>query len=263
MKSTQRINGVDLRSYDSLSDFVKFVKEGKTQSRFAGKCSSKDIGSSWTGTENYEEAEDLLEHGSQDLSKKLESSYGIKIKDFGTAKSQKSYYDVCGYQASVPRYLQGIPTSMVNTKKVVQKQKVVTFNKDMNYSSSWSTERMIDECAKSLAIVKMVETAGYRVNINLVWVVRGDNEHNVGCKIRIKNASERMNISKLAFVMAHPSMLRRILFRWMEVNEDANYVCFTRIYGHPYSINYVTEKDEINLPIEIKNVEDFVKSLKI
>lgn len=258
-----KMNGVSLRKYDSISDFENFINNTPFNEVFRWSThSSVKKGSYWSGTNSYEEAVDLLKHGADDLSKKLEKAYQVNAADVGTKTVTRSHYDVAGFQASVPRYLQGIPTSMVNQKKVVQKAKVITLNKDMNYNSSWSVEDIINESAKALAIVKKIEATGTRVNLNLCWVAQAGYQK-VGCKIRLKNAGERLNVSKLAFVMAHPSMIRRMLFRWLEVNPDVVDRSYTYGYGRPSNIKDIQEAGEYTLPIEIYDIEQTIKAMQL
>jgi len=259
------MNKVKLRKYDNIMDFEKFINETPFNQVFRWSThQSVANGKGFTGTNNFEEAVDLLKHGSDDLSKRLEKMYQVKAADIGNTKVTKSFYNVAGYQASVPRYLQGIPTNMIAQKKVVQKQRVITLNKDMNYNCGWDTEDIINESAKALAIIKKIESSGTRVNLNLCWVAESaTGKQKVGCKIRLKNADERLNVSKMAFVMAHPSMLRRMLFRWLEVNPDVVDNSYTWGYGHPYDIRTIQEKGEYTLPIKIDNIEETVKRIQV
>lgn len=257
-----KIGKVQVRKYGSIHEFEEFINTTPLNEvfRWASLASSRvEKNGGWAGTKSYEEATELLKHGADDLSKRLEKMYQVKADKIENSTRQKSLYDVCGYQASVPRYLQGIPTSMINTKKVPAKQKVLTFNKDISYHAGFTVEQILDESAKALAIIKKLETQGYRVNLNLCWcsVITGNE---VACKIRIKNAGERLNISKMAFVMAHPSMLRRILFRWLEVNPDVTNKRYSSCYGIPQSIDFMKEKGEYTLPKEIHNIEDVIAS---
>lgn len=258
-----KMNGVQLRKYDNIADFENFINNTPFNEVFRWEShNSVSTDRHWTGTNNYEEAVDLLKHGADDLSKRLEKAYQIKAADVGNKIVTRSHYDVVGFQASVPRYLQGIPTSMVNQKKVVQKAKVITLNKDMNYNCGWSVEDIINESAKALAIVKKIEGTGVRVNLNLCWVAQAGYQK-VGCKIRLKNAGERLNVSKLAFVMAHPSMLRRILFRWLEVNPDVVDRSYAGGYGRPSNIKDIQESGEYTLPIRITSIDETIKEMQL
>ena len=72
-------------------------------------------------------------------------------------------------------------------------------------------------------------------------------------KVRIKSANEKMNISKLAFPLVHPSMLRRLFFRFIEVYPNVTKP-FTSGYGHPATSSELrnTFKGEYLLPNFIK-----------
>lgn len=86
-------------------------------------------------------------------------------------------------------------------------------------------------------------------------------------KVRIKSANEKLNISKLAFPLTHPSMLRRLFLRWIEVYPEITKK-FVSGYGRPatsYELRKVFPEDYL-LPNfilknvnEIKTVEDLEK----
>jgi hypothetical protein len=68
-------------------------------------------------------------------------------------------------------------------------------------------------------IVKKIEAQGYRVNLDVISPAEEGNEIAI-CRVRVKSASERLNVSKVAFPMVHPDMLRRMVFRFREVNPE-------------------------------------------
>lgn len=262
MKVTE-VNGCKVREYNSIGEFEKFINETPFNEVFRwAKHDSVDSSTSWSGTQNYEEANDLMKHGAEDLSKKIEKMYQVKTAEMASMITKRAKYDVTGFQVSIPRRLQGIPDSMINQKTTTQKQKIITLNKDVSYSSYFTKEQIIDESAKALAIVKKFESQGYRVNINIVFLVESEGQK-VGCKIRVKNASERMNISKLAFLIAHPSMLRRILLRWEEVNPDITKKGFTYSYGSPLDIYKIQAKNELTIPKVIGNIETVADQMQV
>ena len=51
-------------------------------------------------------------------------------------------------------------------------------------------------------------------------------------KVRIKNANERLNLSKVSFPLVHPSYLRRINIRWIERFEYTT-KAYNKCYGSP------------------------------
>lgn len=100
-----------------------------------------------------------------------------------------------------------------------------------------------------MQIVKRLESQGYRCNLNIVLgVFKGTRRFIV--KVRIKNANEKLNVSKLAFPMVHPSMLRRLFFRFIEVYPKVTKV-FSQGYGMPIkggALRNFLDKKEILLP---------------
>ena len=145
----------------------------------------------------------------------------------------KSFEEACPI---VPLYLMGVPNNMMSRKMVPMKQKIVTLNKSFDYNCRVKVEQIIDESIKALRIIQKLESQNYRVNLNIVIGVSGgigryaDEKYFI--KIRLKSANEKLNISKLSFPMVHPSMLRRLYFRFMEVHPGVS-EHFRTGYGTP------------------------------
>lgn len=226
--------------FKSIEEFYNYLCDTPFNNAFKNnKKSSADNGFDFTKTYSFEEAVDLLHNGWAYMSEQLEKTLLTQKISTGNEFKTKSSYDVVGFQACVPRYLQGIPTNMINQKRVVSKQKTITINKSINYDASISTEQIIAESLKVLKIVKKIESQGIRVNLNVILGTYKD--VSIFCKVRVKNAGERLNVSKLAFCLVHPSMLRRIFFRFIEVYPYATSQ-FVIGYGIPVSNARMLEK---------------------
>src|SRR5690606_28814273 len=132
-----------------------------------------------------------------------------------TREIKKTVYDIVGFQASVPRYLQGLPTSMVNKRNVKVKQKSVSLYKSISYSVRIKAEEILEDSVKFLQIVQEIEKQGIRVNVYTVFHSKIPKEE-IFITTKIKSANERLNLSKLAYPLMHPSFLRRTTFRTME-----------------------------------------------
>ena len=217
---------VYMEEYNSISEFVQTINSRPQNPKIISNVS--ETGEfSFTGTHDYNEAKNLLLHGWVEESEKLNEMLKLKtLKE----KSVKNTYDVAGFQCSVPRYLQGIPTNMINQKVVTKKQKVITITKNISYSAYVRKETIEQESVKVLQLVNNLEKQGYRVILNVTLISKSKKENIIICnKVRIKNASERLNLSKVSFPMVNSSYLRRIIFRWIETFEyttksfDTNY----------------------------------------
>lgn len=212
----EQSNGIETISYNSLSDFYKYICDTPFNEAFRWEeHSSTSSGYDFTQTTNFEEAVDLFKNGWPDMSQKLTQKLKVKESETAVMTKRRNVYDVVGYQCSVPRYLQGIPTSMVRTVNTPIKQKVITLVKSIDYNGGVATEKIVEESIKALQIVKKLEAQGYKINLDIILGTMENLKFLV--RVRVKNANERLNISKLAFPLVHPSMLRRLMFRWIEV----------------------------------------------
>ena len=218
-----------IREFDSLNDFEQYITNTPLNKVFQWKELSSVSGDyGFTHTHSYDEAVKLLKDGWQDKAQELTKKLSVVKNQVVSTQVQKVIYDVVGFQASVPRYLQGIPTSMVNKKLVPIKQKIITLDKDISYNGGITTEQIIEASVQTLQLIKKIEAQGIRVNLNLVWGTSAGHTKEV-VKVRLKSANERLNISKLAFPLVHPSMLRRLFFRYLEVAPT-----ITDAYGFGY-----------------------------
>lgn len=218
----KNVNGIWVAGFRSIAEFESYITETHTNRAFEGKTldskSTSFFTVSFTGTENFKEAIDMLHSGwvdkAKDLTKRLK---GIE-RDMAPVMKQQRAISVAGYQPIVPLFLAGQPANMVGTRLQPVKQKVITVVKSISYNGNVSTAEWTEQGLKALAVVKKLEANGYRVNVDIVRGGYGnyDNTNGVACRVRVKSANERLNVSKLAFTMCHPSIQRRLMFRFTE-----------------------------------------------
>ena len=238
-----------VREFSSLNDFETYITNTPLNDTFRWtKLASVSGSEEFTGTDSYEQAVEMFKNGWQSKAEELTKKLKVIQNQVIDAQVQKVLFDVVGFQASVPRYLQGIPTNMVNKKLVPIKQKIVTINKDISYNCGITTEQIVEASIQTLQLVKKIEAQGIRVNLNLIWGVKASGSNEV-VKIRLKSANERVNISKLAFPLVHPSMLRRLCFRYLEVAPTITHG-YLYGYGSPLDGSQLKTycKDEYVLP---------------
>lgn len=262
VKETTRTKIVE---FSSINELVKHNREGVIQSDFLSIMASKRKDkNNWYGTSSYAEAEDLLLHGWEYMAKELKSKIDVNMK--ATGHTQKSIYDVVGFTPSVPRYLQGIPTNMVNTKRIPKKEKVITINKSISYSWRISREEIIQESVRVLNLVNSLESQGYRVKLNIVWKAGSNDRYSnymYVIKVNVKQPAQRLNIKQVAFPMIHPSMLRRICFKTIEIEKWCDGKNFHIGYGVPSNTPEYITSGEYYIPAmgidrEITNLEQYL-----
>ena len=238
-----------VREFSSLNDFETYITNTPLNDTFRwAKLASVSGSEEFTGTHSYEQAVEMFKNGWESKAEELTKKLKVIQNQVIDAQVQKVLFDVVGFQASVPRYLQGIPTNMVNKKLVPIKQKIVTINKDISYNCGVTTEQIVEASIQTLQLVKRIEAQGIRVNLNLIWGVKASGSNEI-VKVRLKSANERVNISKLAFPLVHPSMLRRLCFRYLEVAPTITHG-YLYGYGAPLDGSQLKTycKDEYVLP---------------
>lgn len=251
--------------FNSLGEFYNYLCETPLNDAFRWQAKESDAkgpgSTAWTKTESFEEASDLFKHGWSEMSDTLVQRLKAEESKMEPVMTSKNVLGVQGYQAVVPLYLMGVPTNMVRRQMVPVKQKVITLNKSVNYHGGVGSSRIIDESVKALMLIKKLEAQHYRCNLNLVLGTFTYGRSFV-VQIRIKSASEKLNVSKLSFPLVHPSMLRRLLFRFIEVHPLVT-PDFVRGYGSPITndIMRAVSPGEYLLPAFIRKDVTQVRTL--
>lgn len=262
MRANQITDKTEVVEYDSLHEFYEYLIHTPFNDAFCwAKHSSVDGDYYFTKTRDFSEAVELFKNGWSDMAAKLVQKLKVIESKTEPTMKPKNVLGVAGYQAIVPLYLQGVPNNMVTKKMTPVKQKVITLNKSIDYNGGVSADQIIEESIKAMQIVKKLEAQGYRCNLNIVL---GSSEPDIKLyvKIKIKSANEKLNVSKLAFPLVHPSMLRRLFFRFIEVYPHVT-KSFVSGYGSPAKSSELREvfKDEYLLPNFIKKDVNTIKTI--
>lgn len=267
----KQVNGICVAEFKSIHEFENFITKNPENKVFKDchYLASKDK-KYWTvdftKTKSFDEAIDLLHDGWTDKAKELTKKLNAVERDMAPIMKQQRCVSVAGYQPIVPLFLAGQPANMVGTRMQPVKQKVVTLVKSVSYSGNVEPEELTEQGLKALAVVKKLESNGLRVNVD---IVRGgydpDTKSNgIVCRVRVKNANERLNVSKLAFTMCHPSIQRRLMFRFTEVYDRVS-----SGYRSTYGMTFITsdwkkvldKKKEYLLPSFINGDIDKVRDV--
>lgn len=245
------INMLEIKKDDLLIDVFPNISElynwcKKTPRRGGADDSSESNGCVFTGTESLEEAYNKLIYGDDELFKEI-SSRKNKIditKIIGNKINKpKIFDDVVGFQANVPNYLKGIPTTMINQEPKKMSQKVLNIVIDGSVSAFVNKRQIQSAGILYATIIDLLEKLGYRCNLYLAQ----SSEYNGHIYIlltRVKTDREPFNLKKLAFCIAHPSYFRRIGFKWIE-SADIGCEPTHSGYGRPYN-----EYDRLKILLE-------------
>ena len=261
--------------FDNITELTKYIDK---KERKEGR--DNDSESTWDneffGTKNFKEAYELLKYGDEKLYNKIKiESKKINIDKIIGANNQKLKYknNFYGCIPNIPIYLKNQPINMINPEKNLPANKILNIFLNIRVNGDIEAEEIMKIGLKYLTIIDILEKNGYRCNLYSGCA----NEHSEYGDVysylllRVKTDKEPLNLKKICFTIAHPSMQRRIKFRWMEVN-DFEYD-FTNGYGtkdyskHTKEVldsklkdNFIvwTYEDEI----ESKSIEKILEDLK-
>lgn len=224
-----------LKKFESVSEFHNYLCNNEVSKTFKGFESSdaqNEWSKDWTKTESYAQADGLLLYGDKELQKKIMEA-GVKktrLKLNMKATRRQIFSAVCGVAPNVPNAIAGVPTNMVAVKNVAIKQKVINVCYFITANGDTEADDLLQASANVISACMEIEASGVRINL-YVGFLSEKLEDTVGFVMRIKSASQPFDVLKMAYPMAHPSMLRRHFFKAMEVTEDVP-TQFAPTYGH-------------------------------
>lgn len=126
-------------------------------------------------------------------------------------------YSYGGGSVSVGRYLTGNPKCMKNRRRQdYGKAKVLRMAVNIVASAAVSAEQMANYGAALVSLVDRLESGGRRVHLDCIGVVSLNKATRFAAGWTVKLASEPVDLSALAFSIAHPAALRRIWFALAE-----------------------------------------------
>lgn len=202
----------------------------------------------WYGTNNYEEAKNLIIKGFTDILDKLRLGIQKTVESHNTPDTSKSYIieDVCGYVPIIPNYLQGLPKSMFHRQSVTRKIKTIHLIYGPSANSGVSPENFIKAGIALLSAIKTIEKSNITIKLDCMFFASFTEQEAVIGLVQVKDYKDRLDLQKLCFPMAHPSMERRIGFKFLETIPELEDPDFT--YGYGSAPNLTNLKGILKLP---------------
>lgn len=210
--------------------------------------SEKTSDAEWSGTKSYDEAKSLLRNGYTDILPQIKESMKISSSlyqnHFVNIPRKRPENSVVGFTPNVPNAIQNLPQSMINIKNIPQKRKaleVIYFNIG---SYGEETSHFIDAGVALLTAINILEARGLSVKINLSFMAARKADEMTCPVLTIKDYGQKLDLQKICFPIAHPSMLRRIGFKYLETCPELTEEDFAYGYGNPLS-NLVAARAEL------------------
>ena len=225
-------------SFSSLAEFLDYLESAPVSRAFADAQVSRQDYEEFTGSKSLEDAIRMCRYGYQEnfeqffqldaqIMRALDMSFDVV----------RSYDDYVGFAPDVKAYLEGSPLTMINRPNPPRKAVSVYMN--TSYDAQVERAQIFNRGAAVLCAIKILEMERYNVDLHLFemsYCDMGDSTVEVHfSEFALKAAGERANVQKLFFPLCHPSWIRRLNFRLIEVTPDISYQ-WAGTYGYPCSL---------------------------
>ena len=246
-KPTKENGHTWLTQFDSVGELLDWNSSPYKHVWKYSKCSDTSS-RGFAGTHSYGEADKLARDGWVEGAKKIKHymdtffdrvSSKVQTTDIHRGIEPGIMFDVGAFCAGAP------DCWLTEEQRIVDGlgNRVLTMNVHVTASASVSASTISARGGAIVATVQALELAGYSVEVNAVHKVTSVNARyghypqeqnwNQETHIRLKASDQPINLDELAFVIAHPSMLRRILFRTIERCQDRE-LCKKLSYNYGY-----------------------------
>jgi len=117
-----------------------------------------------------------------------------------------------GSEVDVAAWLSGEPMHMGDWRAVPMPKPFVKIGVDVGANCNVSTSSMLRVGRSVLSCVEQLRAMGYPTQIDAVWGISGSGGNRCEIKIRVQESDQPIHGSLLAFFIAHPAALRRVMF---------------------------------------------------
>lgn len=224
----RKSNNTDVfERYDSIADFQKALERPEIGYMYDKNKSEVDF----YGTNTHGEADELLTNGDT-FTAKIIQGCNTQKKFNRVANAVKQ--DFCGFVPNVGAATTGHPLNMFNAKQTTYKNTKV-LNLIYFITVAWFVDKkeLAEVGAKLLNVINTLEARGYRLNLFTAFCSHPEVDHEIkedkflNVAVKIKDSGKHLNITKIAYPIAHPSFLRRHCFLWVNTAyKDATNILF-------------------------------------
>jgi hypothetical protein len=209
--------------FKSWSELINIAETG--ESDYIGERSSRrtrDLEWSSLGS-TFEETITLARSGWKDGTKRIKQELDILYAHVPSRRVKKElrYAPVGPGTMNMAKYISGHPkpyqvwkNTEIESNKGKATGRIIPITFNIVASGGISADEMFQKGSMVCALVDLIERSGRRVE--LILRAATGNENILRVQTTIKQAGDPLDIDRLAFALAHPGSLRRIIFSHLE-----------------------------------------------
>lgn len=214
----------------------------------------RDSQGGFTGTKNYKEAESLALKGW--VPSNARNNNIFKANSKSKKMVRRTMTGPVGYAPHVPNAIAGRPDSMIYQKRIIEQQPSINILVNFSISANLTKEQIEQTSINLFSALQDTKINLCVGGFSKLFKSKRNREIMAQAILVIKLTNESM--AQRFFAVAHPAMLRRLFFRWLETVPGLKHQRFTSSYGHVGSFTQ-SDLQELGLKeYKICNVKDFI-----
>jgi hypothetical protein len=239
---------VHREAYNSWGEFVD---------RASGKSTGRGHSSRYNAPSNYwdlnagfEGALELARQGWPEGHSHVKK-VSVELFDRISSSIERPYpvYDVEGSEIDVALYLDGEPECWQRMQERITEgpgRRIIKVVYTVTSSCGVDGRVTLAKGAAMVALVELLEFAGHGVQIDVMDCSRGWQMHSE-LRVRVKESDQPVDVSRVAFALAHPAVQRRLFFSVAEQQPDDVQVAIGvgSNYGHPADVINPEDRGDI------------------
>ena len=243
--------------FKSIYSLIETLESRKNNEVMKHENSSESGGRSFTGTNSYKEALNLLHNGYIDILEqvKQKTKDNMKINILSNQDTPKVKNMPIGYCPNVPNAIMNLPNSMINIQKEPLKRKTISITYSIDAPAMVNQDDIIKAGVALISAINVIEKKGIRTELKIGFMPSEEIKEITFPTVHIKNYQQKFNLQKICFPLGHPSMLRRIGFKWLETNPKITDSGFKLGYGGP-----IKSLNNIKKELHINDIDSFIIS---
>ena len=228
-----------LETFNSISSMLYVLDHRKNNFVMRSKYESAENDFDFTGTYSYEEAKKLYREGYTEILEEVKNKVKKIVVKYTLDNSSKSNVvnEEVGFIPNVPNALMNLPASMIHRKPCQRKIRTIKIMYFPIGCCCVNKNTFKKAGITLLAAIQIIELNKIGIKLEIGCKASSGSNEVIACVVNVKNFHERLNIQKLCFPLAHPSMFRRFGFKFNETFPALTDIDFSDGYGRSLSIN--------------------------
>lgn len=236
-------------TYTETMDYREFLEQATKELPVErqDRTSSNRCSLDFTGVTSYQQAINLAKNGWIEGAQKIANASKKLVDQLSTKIERMEFnYNVEGIMFDVGLVCDGIPECWIEphyTKVESDSNHLVRIMVNRGALGNRATSEIECRGIAIAAFIECLELSGKNVELSICFPAMDDRGNMTTLIVKIKDFDQRLDIDKVAFMLAHPASHRCLKFRWIELLPTKFYKTIIHNYGYTTDLNSDQQKE--------------------